>query len=105
MATRPDPGSRPGATRRVLVAVASPHGSPREIADAIAETLRSAGLDVDLRDVADVKDLAPYDAVVLGSAVYMGHWVREARQFATDQAEGLRRLPLWLFSSGPVGKT
>jgi menaquinone-dependent protoporphyrinogen oxidase len=105
MRAEPHPRSRPGAATRVLVAVASPHGSTREIAGAIAETLTGAGLEVDLRDVAEVKDLTPYDAVVLGSAVYMGHWVREARCFATDRAEELRRRRVWLFSSGPVGRT
>ena len=53
----------------VLVAVASRHGSTREIADAIAQELRMQGVDADVRHVEDVPDLNSYDAVVLGSAI------------------------------------
>ena len=87
----------------VLVAVASKHGATREIAAAIAGELRTAGLDVDLRDVGAVDDLGGYDAVVLGSAVYAGAWLPEARRFAERHRARLRRVPVWLFSSGPLG--
>jgi hypothetical protein len=45
----------------------------------------------------------PYDAVVLGSAVYAGHWLKPARALADRCAAALRARPVWLFSSGPVG--
>lgn len=92
---------------RVLVAYASRHGGTAGIADAIGAALRE-GWDeperqVRVLPVADVDDLGGYDAVVLGSAVYLGHWLWPARVFAREHAKGLRRRPLWLFSSGPVG--
>jgi menaquinone-dependent protoporphyrinogen oxidase len=55
----------------VLVAYASKRGSTEEIAHAVAETLHDGGLDVDCLRASDVGDLDRYDAVVLGSAVYM----------------------------------
>ena len=88
---------------RVLVAVASKHGGTRGIAEAIAEELRAAGPAVDLREAGEVGDLAGYDAVVLGSAIYAGTWLQEARQFAERHHAELSRLPVWLFSSGPLG--
>jgi menaquinone-dependent protoporphyrinogen oxidase len=88
---------------RVLVCVASKHGSTKEIAEAIGRQLTDAGLTVDVNDVAQVSDLAQYDAVVLGSAVYMGNWLESARQFATEHAGDLATRPTWLFSSGPTG--
>lgn len=88
---------------RVLVTVASKHGSTREIADAIAEELRAAAIETDVYGVNAVRDLAEYDAVVFGSAIYMGSWLPEARQFAQRHLVTLARLPLWLFSSGPLG--
>jgi len=88
---------------RVLVVHASKHGSTAEIAAAIAEGLRDAGLDVDCERAAAVGSLDGYDAVVLGSAVYAKHWQGDAKHFLRAHADELARLPFWVFSSGPVG--
>lgn len=88
---------------RVLVAVASRHGSTREIAEAIAGTLRDEGLDADLADAAEVTALSGYDAVVLGSAVYVGRWLDPARALVDERGDELAARPTWLFSSGPIG--
>jgi menaquinone-dependent protoporphyrinogen oxidase len=87
----------------VLIAVASRHGSTQEIADAIAGVLRVAGFTVTCEEINGVASLDGYDAVVLGSAVYMGNWLPEARQFADIHTATLSGMPLWLFSSGPIG--
>jgi menaquinone-dependent protoporphyrinogen oxidase len=87
----------------ILVAYASKHGSTRAIARAIGRGLKRRGLDVDVRDVADVDGLEGYRAVVLGSAVYMGKWLPIARGFVLEHREELDARPCWLFSSGPVG--
>lgn len=105
---------------KILVAVASKHGNTHEIGEAIAGELRAAGHTVDVRDVASGEttvasaslaggataggDIEPYDAVVAGSAVYMGKWMGEARDFVAKHTEQLRAVPVWLFSSGPVGE-
>src|SRR3712207_3802689 len=86
-----------------LVAVASRHGSTKEIAEAIAEELRGAGSPTDLRQADEVGDIEGYDAVVLGSAIYMDNWLAEARQFVEGNRERLTTVPIWLFSSGPLG--
>ena len=88
---------------RVLVAVASRHGSSLQIGEVVATTLRARGLAADTRTVEDVTSLDGYDAVVLGSSVYGGHWLRRARVFVDAWEAELVRRPLWLFSSGPVG--
>lgn len=49
-------------------------------------------------------DTDGYDAVVLGSPVYMGNWQPEVRQFVERYRTRLARMPVWLFSSGPVGR-
>ena len=41
--------------------------------------------------------------VMVGSAVYAGRWMEEARRFAQRHHEQLRGRPVWLFSSGPIG--
>jgi menaquinone-dependent protoporphyrinogen oxidase len=89
---------------RVLVAYASKRGSTAEIAAAVAETIRSAGHQVDCIEAAAVGDLDDYDAVVVGSAVYMKRWRGEARHFLRKHRKRLAELPFWIFSSGPVGE-
>ena len=48
-------------------------------------------------------DVSGYRAAVLGSAGYINHWLREATAFAERHRKELERLPMWLFSSGPLG--
>jgi menaquinone-dependent protoporphyrinogen oxidase len=86
----------------VLVAYASKHGSTQGIAEAIGERLRERGVDAEVRPVREVDGLERYDTVVLGSAVYLGAWLKEATAFLDRHEERLRRVPLWLFSSGPT---
>jgi menaquinone-dependent protoporphyrinogen oxidase len=87
----------------VLVAVASKYGSTREVAQAIADELQGANLEVGLREPGEVTSLDGCDAVVLGSAIYIGRWLESAWELAQDQAAGLASRPTWLFSSGPIG--
>jgi len=87
---------------KILVTAASKHGSTGEIADAIAAQLGKHGLDVVRADPDAVDVLTGFDGVVLGSAVYAGHWLKPALEFAERHAAELDRLPVWLFSSGPI---
>lgn len=87
----------------VLVAYASKRGSTAEIAETVAATLRREGLKVCLERCEDVRSLDGYDAVVLGSAVYMKRWRGDARDFLKKHRKALRQIPFWVFSSGPVG--
>jgi menaquinone-dependent protoporphyrinogen oxidase len=87
---------------RVLVAFATKLGSTREIADAIGAEIHAAGHDVDVLEVGDVHDVAGYDAVVLGSALYAAHWQRDANRFVQRFAEPLAHRRVWAFSSGPL---
>jgi menaquinone-dependent protoporphyrinogen oxidase len=88
----------------VLVAAASKHGATREIAEAIARVLADHGVPAELQDVSEVDDLTRFDGVVLGSAVYMGHWLEPARKLVERRGAELAQKQVWLFSSGPVGE-
>jgi len=88
---------------RVLVAVGSRHGSTLDIGERVGRELRDAGLVADVQAVDEVRSLAFYGAVVLGSAVYMGRWLPEVRRFIDRFQAPLAVLPVWLFSSGPLG--
>lgn len=88
---------------RIIVASASKHGSTEGIAEAIAERLRQLGNDATAVRVGDLDDLDGVEAVVLGSAVYAGSWMKDAIEFVDANAEKLAGMPVWLFSSGPLG--
>jgi menaquinone-dependent protoporphyrinogen oxidase len=98
----PAPGAR-GQQLRVLVTAASKYGATTGIAKAIAETLTEHGLTVIELAPEAVYSIESYDAVVLGSAVYSGHWLDAAKDLVARSGHALATRPVWLFSSGPVG--
>lgn len=89
---------------RVLVTVESKHGSTAEIGREIASVLRGKGLEAEETPPDEVSSVDAYDAVVLGSAVYAGHWMKSPKELVHRIAESLSGLPVWLLSSGPVGE-
>ena len=98
---------------KVLVSAASKHGATSEVADEMAKALRETLIEhggegnedvvVEVRPAEEVSSVEGYDAVVLGSAVYGGHWLQSVRELAERHAEALAERPTWLFSVGPVG--
>lgn len=88
----------------VLVTVGSRHGSTAEIGAAIAAVLERADHTVEQVDPDEVTSLMGYDAVVLGSAVYVGQLAESVRALARRLEGALAEVPLWLFWSGPIGK-
>lgn len=89
---------------RVLVTAASRHGATAEIAAAIAAGLIDAGLEAEHHSPEAVESLEGYDAVVIGSAIYVGRWLEPARRFAQRFYADLLARPVWIFSSGPIGE-
>ena len=87
---------------RVLIAYGSKMGGTAGIAELVGQALTDAGFQADVRAVSEVDRVEAYDAVLVGGALYSGHWHREARRFVKRQARALRTRPVWLFSSGPL---
>ena len=87
----------------ILVCYASKHQATHGIAEIIGDELRLEGHHVDVLPIKGTINLTGRDAIIFGSAVYMGKWMPEAMTFARDQQSILATKPLWLFSSGPVG--
>jgi len=85
------------AVKKVLIAYASMHGSTGEVADALAKDLCAAGASVDIRLVENVKDLSPYQAVVMGSAIRSDRWLPEANEFVAGHRSILSNLPTAYF--------
>jgi len=87
----------------ILVTAASKEGATTEVAESIAEVLRERGLDVTVAAPEHVHGVRRYDAFVIGSAVYMGHWLEPATDLLRRSGGRMSGRPVWLFSSGPVG--
>jgi len=88
--------------KKVLVVYASRHGATRGIAQRIGDVLQTEGFDVDIAPAEHAAGVGAADAVVVGSAVYMGSWLKDAVEFVKRNEVLLGDLPLWLFSSGPL---
>ncbi|MCU0504286.1 MAG: flavodoxin domain-containing protein [Chloroflexi bacterium] len=87
---------------RVLVAYGSRNGSTAEIAQAIAGRLRARGLATDLLTADQVGDVGHYDAVLVGSCVYMLRWHADVLAFLHAHERALATRDVWLFQSGPL---
>lgn len=88
-------------TDLLLVTYASKRGSTQEVAEAIAERLRSHGLQIELRPAAEVDRLEDYAGVVLGGALYTGRLHKDARRFLRRHRDRLASLPFAVFAMGP----
>lgn len=81
---------------KVLVAYATMSGSTADVAEAVAEEVRAAGIEVDLEAVNGGVDLSSYDGVVLGGPMIVG-WHRAALRFLRRHRKALRGKPVALF--------
>lgn len=88
---------------RILLVVASRHGGTTEIAGVLAQELVGHDFTAVVADVEHVPDLAAFDGVIVGSAVYLGRWLKPARRLIEDRSSELASSKVWLFSSGPLG--
>jgi menaquinone-dependent protoporphyrinogen oxidase len=86
----------------VLVGYATRYGSTQEVAEAVAATLRECGLAVDVQPLRQVRTLAGYSAVVVGAALYMFRWHKDARRFLSRHRQALTERPVAIFALGPV---
>ncbi len=92
------------AKGKVLITYASKHGATAEIAERIGTIVRESEMEVDVVPVDRVSGLSGYAAVVLGVAIYVGRWRKDAVKFLKKNEEELSGLPFWIFSSGPSGE-
>lgn len=88
---------------KVLVTAASKHDATAEIAAAIGAEFADNGVPATVARPDEVTTLDGFDAAVIGSAVYAGRWLKPATKLIERHAAALTQIPVWLFSSGPIG--
>jgi menaquinone-dependent protoporphyrinogen oxidase len=86
----------------ILVGYATRYGSTQQVAEAIADTLRAAGLPVEIKPLREVRSLDGYHAIVMGAPLFMFHWHKEALNFLSRQRKALSERPVAVFVLGPV---
>jgi len=88
---------------KVLIVYASKYGSTVDVAAAIAETLRVRGHAAHVHEAGTAPAPDGYDAAVIGSAIYVGSWLKAASAYLEAHAAALREVPVWLYGVGPLG--
>jgi menaquinone-dependent protoporphyrinogen oxidase len=87
---------------RVLVTWGSKLGGTEGIARTIAEQLESEGIEVAAVPAARLRSVSGFDAAIIGGALYASRWHKAALRLVSRNVAALRRMPVWLFSSGPL---
>jgi menaquinone-dependent protoporphyrinogen oxidase len=87
---------------RVLVTWGSKRGGTEGIGRILAQALEDLGLEVVAASAENVPELESFDAAVVGGALYANGWPGNVRRFVNRHVKGLRKVPVWFFSSGPL---
>jgi menaquinone-dependent protoporphyrinogen oxidase len=87
---------------RVLVTWGSKRGGTEGIGRVLAEALEARGLEVVAAPAQRAPGLGGFAAVIVGGALYANRWSAVARRFVNRHVDELRKVPVWLFSSGPL---
>ncbi len=83
--------------KRILVTYHSYCGSTSEVAQSMGDIFCKQGANVDVRNIANVKTVSPYDGIVIGSAVKSSSWYPNAIKFVKDNLVQLKKIPVVYF--------
>lgn len=85
---------------KALVAFGTKYGSTVKVAEEISSVLKTLGADVTVHDLRQkrVGPLEQYDLVIVGSAILVGAWTKEAQRFLEENSEVLSKKKVALFA-------
>jgi menaquinone-dependent protoporphyrinogen oxidase len=87
-----------GSTPRILLVYATKHGHTAKIAARVADGIREAGGEVDVRELANDVSPSGYAAAVVGASIHAGHHQREMVDWVKRHAVELNGMPSAFFS-------
>jgi len=90
-------GDEKNMKKKVLITYTSKYGSTGGVADAIGKEFCSKGMAADVVLIKNARNVSSYQAVVIGSAIYMGKWMSEAVDFVKKNKDNLRQVPVAYF--------
>lgn len=93
-------GGKNNMEKKVLVTYASKYGSTGGVADAIGKELCGKGMAADVALIKNAVNISSYQAVVIGSATYMGKLMPEAVNFVKKNRDILCQVPVAYFVVG-----
>lgn len=87
---------------KILIAYCTRSGSTREVAIEMGRIMRDAGVQVEVKAMAEVQSLADEQAVILGGALYVGRFAKQFHRFLMRFARELTKTHPWIFVLGPT---
>ena len=74
--------------KKVLITYTTNAGSTADVAETIKQSIENQALQAEIKPLSEVRDLAPYDAVIIGAPMIVG-WHRDARKFLRTHRDEL----------------
>ena len=87
-------------TGKILIAYTSRRGSTEEIARAIGKELEGAGYTVSVADMKGFASIDGFQAVVIGTPIYLGKVEKPVHAFVARNRDGLLQVPVAAFAVG-----
>lgn len=84
--------------KRYLVAYSSKYGSTAGIAEAVGKACHTTSVSVDVLPVSQVDSLSGYDGALIGSAIYVGAWRKDALEMIESNQAALQEMPVAYFA-------
>jgi menaquinone-dependent protoporphyrinogen IX oxidase len=82
--------------KNILITYTTNAGSTADVAETVRQAIQNKVIQVEVKPIREVKDLAPYDAIIIGAPMIVG-WHRDAKKFLRAHRDELSHKPFACF--------